>query len=82
MPYCLGDVTEASPDEAEVLLATCQEDREVTVHQPSQEHEGGIAYSRTAAEAYVSSDKVFAVVPYFSGGPGTIYIVAGADCMD
>ena len=46
------------------------------------QHEGGIAYSSTAAEAYVSSDKVFAMVPYFSGVPGSIYIVAGADCMD
>ena len=55
---------------------------EVTVRCRMLRHEGGIALSRTETEAYVSSDEVFALLPYFSWQPGIIHIVAGADIMD
>ena len=43
-------------------------------------HEGGTAYNSLATtEAYVSSDKVIAVVPYFNWQPPLFHIVAAAD---
>ena len=54
--------------------------RRVVVHCRVMRHEGGTAYNSLATtEAYVSSDQVIAVVPYFQWQPPLFHIVAAAD---
>ena len=71
-------VLAAIADEFFILAAGLT--RRVVVHCRVMRHEEGIAYNSLATtEAYVSSDKVIAVVPYFNWQPPLFHIVAAAD---